>query len=103
MSKGFTKRQLLDQCGFTAEETNMILAYQKKLPILVENEDCEGFCINARDLWNQLECPQGLFANWVKRKFEPYRFVENVDFKAFQICEALTTRVSGMTQAKEYL
>lgn len=64
----FTKRQLLDQCGFTAEETKTILDYQKKLPILVDNDDTDGFCINARDLWKQLGEPQGKFADWIKRK-----------------------------------
>ncbi len=43
MVKKFTKRQLLDQCGFTTEETQVILDYQKKLPIFVENYNTEGF------------------------------------------------------------
>ena len=68
MIKKFSKRQLLDQCGFNAEETQIILDYQKKLPILVENDNVEGFCIDARDLWKQLGEPQGKFADWVKRK-----------------------------------
>ena len=83
MIKKFTKRQLLDQCGFTAEETQIILDYQKRLPILVENEDVEEICINARDLWVQLGEPQGQFNKWVERKFKPYGFLENVDFKPF--------------------
>lgn len=37
MTKRFTKRQLLNQCAFTAEEANIILEYQKKLPILLED------------------------------------------------------------------
>lgn len=47
MVKKFTKRQLLDQCGFTAEEAQIILDYQKELPILLEDNDT---WINARDL-----------------------------------------------------
>ena len=39
MIKTFKKRQLLDQCGFTADETKIILDYQKKLPILLEDND----------------------------------------------------------------
>lgn len=55
MIKKFTKRQLLDQCGFTVEETKIILDYQKKLPILVENDgELENFCVNASDLYSQL-------------------------------------------------
>lgn len=99
----FNKRQLLDQCGFTADETQIILDYQKKLPILVENDGTDGFCVNARDLWNQLECPQGKFMNWVTRKFIPYGFAENVDFKASQICEPLNMGISGMDKPKEYI
>lgn len=83
MIKKFTKRQLMDQCGFTDEETKIILEYQKKLPILVDNDETEGFCINARDLWTQLGGPQGQFNKWVERKFKPYGFVKNVDFKPF--------------------
>lgn len=60
----FTKRQLVDQCGFTAEETKTILDYQKKLPILVENDGVSGFCVNARDLWKQLGVKRK-FSDWV--------------------------------------
>lgn len=95
MIKKFTKRQLLDQCGFTAEETTIILNYQKKLPILVENENVDGFCVNARDLWEQLGKPQGKFADWSKRKLINKKtkggillFIENKDYLGFsQNCE----------------
>lgn len=95
MIKKFTKRQLLDQCGFTAEETQTILDYQKTLPILVENDDVNGFCVNARDLWNQLDKPQGKFADWIKRKMITkktkggiHTFSVNKDYISFsQNCE----------------
>lgn len=95
MIKKFNKRQLLDQYGFTAEETQIILDYQKKLPILVENDDVEGFCVNARDLWIQLDKPQGKFADWAKRKLISKKtkggiitFQENKDYIGFsQNCE----------------
>ena len=51
MIKKFNKRQLLDQCGFTAEETNVILEYQRKLPILLEDNEDNSLCTNARDLF----------------------------------------------------
>lgn len=50
MIKKFTKRQLLDQCGFTTEEAQVILDYQKNLLLLIEHDNVDGFCINARDL-----------------------------------------------------
>ena len=69
MLKSFTKRQLVDQCGFTVDETKIILDYQKKLPVLVEtDEKDEVFSIDARTLWVQLGEPQGKFADWIKRK-----------------------------------
>lgn len=95
MIKKFSKRQLMDQCGFTAEETQEILNYQKKLPVLVENDNVNGFCINARDLWVQLGKPQGKFSDWVKRKIISKKtkggistFAESKDYISFsQNCE----------------
>ena len=52
MIKKFNKRQLLNQCGFTAEEVQIILDYQKKLPVLSQVND--GLCVTARDLFSQL-------------------------------------------------
>ena len=108
MIKKFSKRQLLDQCGFNAEETQIILDYQKKLPILVENDNVEGFCIDARDLWKQLGEPQGKFADWVKRKITTKKtkggtllFVENKDFVTIsQKCEIANT--GGFKEHLEY-
>lgn len=59
---------MIDQCGFTAEETNIILEYQKKLPIFVNSDLSTDFSINSYELWKQLGKPQGKFSNWIKRK-----------------------------------
>ena len=65
MIKKFTKRKLLDQCGFTAEETKIILDYQNKLPILIENDgELENFCVNASDLYSQLNVKLRL-SRWI--------------------------------------
>ena len=104
----FTKRQLLDQCGFTADETKIILDYQKKLPILVENDGTDGFCINARDLWEQLGLPQGKFADWIKRKIVNKKtkggvllFAANKDYVTIsQKCEIANT--GGFKERNEY-
>lgn len=106
MIKKFNKRQLLDQCVFTAKEAQVILDYQKKLPILVENDDIDGFCVNARDLWEQLDRPQGKFADWTKRKLVTKKtkggiitFQENKDYIGFsQNCE----KPSGGRPTQEY-
>ena len=78
----FTKRQLMDQCGFTAEETNVILDYQKRLPILVECEDINDFCINARDLYLQIRPVKddSNFSKWFKNLIKRYGFAETLDF-----------------------
>lgn len=107
MIKKFTKRQLLDQCGFTADETQKILEYQKKLPILNESEE-EGFSVNARNLWEQLGKPQGKFADWIKRKIVTKKtkggsliFVENKDYNTIsQKCEIANT--GGYKEILEY-
>lgn len=109
MIKKFTKRQLLDQCGFEAKEAQIILDYQKKLPVLVENEGINEFCINARDLWKQLGEPQGKFADWVKRKLVSKKtkggvliFFEKKDYiTVSQKCEIANTK--GFKSINEYL
>lgn len=73
MIKKFTKRQLLDQCGFTAEETQIILDYQKKLPILLEDNDT---WINAKDLWEQLSV-QKKYTDWIKNQINTFELIEN--------------------------
>lgn len=72
----FTKRQLLDQCGFTAEETKIILDYQKILPILVESEN-DGFNVDARILHEQLHVKKK-FSDWIKSNLKDY--TETVDY-----------------------
>jgi len=80
MIQKFNKKEL-QRLGCTDEEINLVMTYQRKFPILLDNEDnIEKFCIDARQLWNELDCPQGQFNKWVERKFKPYGFVENTDF-----------------------
>ena len=53
MEKGFTKKQL-ERIGCSNEKIQLVLDYQKRLPVLVNNEDVEGFCVNTRQLHEQL-------------------------------------------------
>ena len=96
----FTRKELQRICC-NDDEIKLIMDYQKRFPIILDNEDnIEKFCIDARQLWEELECPQGQFNKWVERKFKPYGFVENVDFTAFgQKCP---TANGGYTISKEY-
>lgn len=73
MIQKFTKRQLLDQCGFTAKEVQVILDYQKKLPILSEDNDT---WINAKDLWEQLSV-QKKYTDWIKNQIKTFDLIEN--------------------------
>ena len=81
MSKPFSKRQLVDQLGFSADEAYIILEYQKKLPILIENEEIGGFCVDARDLWLQLGSYTTNYSLWFHKRIKSYKLAENVDFK----------------------
>lgn len=53
MSNFFTKKELV-RLSCTDDEIKLVMQYQKKLPILVENENTDEFCINAKDLHKQL-------------------------------------------------
>ena len=48
----FKKKDLEEKLGFSKEERKLVMDFQKKLPILTD--DGEGFCVDARDLHNQL-------------------------------------------------
>jgi phage anti-repressor protein len=80
MIKQFTRKQLQEQLGFDTGETKIILEYQKKLPVLVENDDIEGFCVNARDLHKQLEVSKQ-FSTWIKANLEAGSFSQNKDYE----------------------
>lgn len=79
MIKKFTKRQLLDQCGFEAEEVQIILNYQKKLPVLVENNGLVEHCTNIKDLYFQLQV-KTRFSRWVENNL-----INNFDTSEYSI------------------
>lgn len=83
MTTKFSKKEL-QRLGCNEDEVKLIMEYQRRFPIILDNEEnIEKFCIDAKSLWTELECPQGQFNKWVERKFKPYGFIENVDFKPF--------------------
>lgn len=67
---------MLDQCEFTAEEAQIILDYQKKLPLLLEDNDT---WINAKDLWDQLGV-QKKYTDWIKNQILIFELIENVSY-----------------------
>lgn len=103
MVQKFTKKEL-ERVGCTAEEIDLVMTYQKRFPIILDNEDnIEKFCIDARQLWNELDCPQGQFNKWVERKFKPYGFTESADFTMIgQNCPIKQFAQGGDTRSKDY-
>lgn len=79
MNKIFTRKELQEQIGFNADETKIIMEYQKKLPILIENDEFDGFCVNARDLWTQMEVGRQ-FSKWISDSIEKGNFTESIDY-----------------------
>ena len=71
----FTRKEL-ERIGRTEEEIDLVLKYQKKLPIL-SDENSEGFSIDARLLHEQLGVKKK-FATWIKSNIKDYS--ENVDY-----------------------
>lgn len=100
MIKNFTRKQLQEQLGFDAEETKIILDYQKKLPIIVDNNCDEKFCVNARLLHEQLKVGRK-FTDWLNRRFDSYNFKENTDYiLVSHKCES--NNVTGVKVTNEY-
>ena len=106
----FTRKEL-ERIGRTEEEIDLVMKYQKKLPVLIENNSVEQFSINARLLWEQLDKPQGDFSHWVNRKIvnklvktsdgkKQKLFAKTIDFTSFvKTVEAENTNIT----TKEYL
>ena len=66
----------MDQCGFTSDETKVILEYQKRLPVLLEDNNT---LINARDLWKQLLVKKK-YSDWIKNQINTFELVENESY-----------------------
>ena len=100
-------RKELERLNCSEEEVDLVLKYQKKLPILVGNNTLEKFSVDARLLWEQLDKPQGDFSHWVKRKIvdkiikgtKVKSFVESIDFISFD--KTVETENTNIT-TKEY-
>lgn len=75
-------RKELERLNCSEEEVDLVLKYQKKLPILVGNNTLEKFSVDARLLWEQLDKPQGDFSHWVKRKIVD-KIIKGTKVKSF--------------------
>ena len=78
MVKIFTRKEI-KRLGKSDSDADLILDYQKKIPILTENEGTEGFCVNSRDLYDQLGVKKQ-YADWIKSRMKSYEFISGVDY-----------------------
>lgn len=76
LRKGKFPRKELEEYGLLKEEIELIMEYQKKLPIL-QHEDQEW--VNARELHEQLRVKLD-FSTWVKQQFDDLDAKVDVDF-----------------------
>lgn len=103
MIKKFNKRQLLDQCGFNAEETQIILDYQKKLPILVENDNADGLMtVGARELFEQLngKNTKTKFTDWAKYNIVKQDYSVSKDYEEFYEKDGVRFETNGESSQK---
>lgn len=74
----FKKKELKEKLGLGKEEIDLVLEFQKKLPILTE--DAEGFCVDARTLREQLRVSKA-FSTWIKTNLENAMAEEHIDYE----------------------
>lgn len=82
MTKKFTKKEL-ERLNCSEEEIALIMKYQRRFPIILDNEDnMEKFCIDARTLYKEIIQSDDMshFSRWIKRAIKNYGFVEDADF-----------------------
>lgn len=74
----FQENDIIEKLGRTKDDWKLVKDYQKKFWQLLQ--DTEGFCVDARLLWEELGKPHGQFNKWIERKILNKGFVENKDF-----------------------
>jgi phage anti-repressor protein len=95
--KVLTEKELKEKMGLEDNKIRLILSHQERFPELLENKS--GFCINARNLHEQLHVGAE-YTTWIKRRIRKYKFEENVDFTSFdKSVKAKNTYIN----TKEYL
>lgn len=108
----FTKEDLL-KLNCTDEEISLIIEYQEDFPVLSENENLDGLCIDARKLWKQLN--KGVhtatqFTNWAEKNIvnqDPflggYKVFYEKDNLSFSPGNRNTWQLSRLGVSKNYL
>lgn len=96
-SKRFTRKQLQEQIGFDADKTQLILEYQKILPILMQDNDT---WIDARDLWLQLGV-KGEYSKWIKQQINDLELSESLDYSTTRL-QSQIGNTSGFKEILQY-
>lgn len=97
MNKKFTKKEL-QRLKCTDEEIELVMEYQRRFPIILDNEDnIEKFCIDARELYKNIIQSDDMshFSRWMKRAIKNYRFEENIDFTLIRPTGLIKSFASG--------
>lgn len=75
MNQKFSRKEL-ERLECTEEEIKLVMDYQKKLPVIVD----EDFSIDARILHSQLKVGKD-FSTWIKGRINKYKFINDLDYK----------------------
>ena len=76
-NKVFKRKELERLQCVTDDDVELVLMYQKKLPILCTDNFLEKFCVDAREFHKQLGVRKK-FSTWIKANLKDY--VKDVDF-----------------------
>lgn len=79
------------------DDVKAVMKYQRLFPELLKDE--EGFCVNGRVLWEQLEKPYGGYATWIKQRVLKQGWKKNSDYSSLMKSQK---RGVGGTISKEY-
>ena len=74
------KKMLVEAFRLTENEAKLIHRYRNQLPVIIDAEGSEGFCIELRELHKQLKV-KTKFSTWVVRVLDG--FIEDEDFYPF--------------------
>lgn len=94
--KVFEKKDL-KKLQLNNEQVKLIMQYQKQFPELLQ--DVEGFVIDSRNLWTQLDEPYGQFNKWADNKIIKKGFINDVDYISM---DKIVQRENGGNKSKEY-
>lgn len=97
LKKGKYKREELEIYGLSKDEVEVVMQYQKQFPELLQ--DVDGFVIDGRNLWTQLNEPYGQFNKWADNKIIKKGFINDIDYISM---DKIVQRENGGNKSKEY-